>query len=113
MSIDNNEHGNEERVADVRLERIEQYIEESLAKANPLEAALGAVNGDLLLMEYRIKRELEDLSDGDPDFGTGLDKVAAIGDQYLRVIKQLERFTHLAVKVSGDGRNSGACRSTE
>jgi hypothetical protein len=117
MSIDDDEDGGdrpeltanteEERVATIRLERIEQYIEESLAKANPLEAALGAVNGDLLLMEYRIKRDLEGLSEGDPEFGPALDQVAAVVDQYLRVIKQLERFTHLATKMSGDSRSRG------
>jgi hypothetical protein len=88
MNVDNDENGSdrpdltastqEERVAAVRLERIGQYIEESLAKANPLEAALGAVNGDLLLMEYRIKRELEELSEGDPEFGPEFHQVAAI-----------------------------------
>jgi hypothetical protein len=123
MNVDNDENGSdrpdltastqEERVAAVRLERIEQYIEESLAKANPLEAALGAVNGDLLLMAHRIKQELDDLSEGDSEFGPELDQVAAIVDQYLRVLKQLHSFTHLAAKVSCDGRNSGACRNTE
>lgn len=101
----------EERIAAARLARIEQYIEESLAKANPLEAALGAVNGDLLLLAYRTKRELDELSDGDSEFAPEPDQVAAIREQYLKVIKQLERINNLVTELSGDSRTSAARRA--
>jgi hypothetical protein len=101
----------EERIAAARLDVIKQQIEQSLAKANPLEAAFGTISGDLFLMAFQIKRELDDLTDGDSEFAPEPDQVAAIREQYLKVIKQLERINNLVTELSGDGRTSAARRA--
>ena len=41
---------------DRRKQRILEYIEESLAKSDATQANIGAINGDLMLVAYRIQQ---------------------------------------------------------
>ena len=94
--------------ADVRLERILDYVNQSLAKLNPLEASLGALNADLMLMAYRLRQVLDDaLQEGAAAFEE-LEELAPTIDQLLRILKQIERFSQLAIKLGNGNTNSNA-----
>jgi hypothetical protein len=121
MSAEINEQDSDEpmtnfgggREAAGRVERIEQYIEQSLAKPDPMEATLGVVTGDLMSMAHRIKRHIDELFEGDPEFVPELDLIAPEIDQYLRVSKQIERFALLTEKRYGRSPASSARKVAE
>jgi hypothetical protein len=85
--------------ADTRLQRIIDYSEEALAKSDALEANLGSVITDLLLIARRYSLELKEVLNTDPSAPEELELIEPSLDQYLRVTKQLDRFTQLVVKL--------------
>ena len=85
--------------AAVRLQRMTDYLEESLAKSNPLEASLGGVIFDLLLMARRLMQEFNGFLNSRSDSSEELELVQPSLDQYLRITKQIDRFTQLVVKL--------------
>jgi hypothetical protein len=81
----------------MRLEKIEDQLRESLRKANALEANLGAVSTDLMLMACRLKEAIEERLGKNPleDF----EKLMPAIDAYLRVARQIERLVTLAQRL--------------
>ena len=71
------------------------------------------MNGDLTLIAHRIKLHLDEMLEGDPELVPELDLIAPEIEQYLRVSKQIERFTHLSVKVHGENQSSGGRKMAE
>lgn len=45
--------------ADRRVERIEEYLGQSLEKKDPLQATLGAAAADLLFIRYRVAESIK------------------------------------------------------
>lgn len=89
----------------IRQQRIVDYVTESLAKNDLLEANLGAVNGDLMLIAYRLQAVLGDVLQRPPESLVELSELMPAIDGYLRVTKQVERYSQLALKMKrGDGR---------
>jgi hypothetical protein len=82
-------------VDDVRLQRIIEYLQDSLADSDPLDANLGTVNADLFLMAHRLMQGMGDVLASRPDSLEEFDLVHQSLDHYLRVTKQIDRFTQL------------------
>ena len=85
--------------ASIHLKRIGELLDESLAKDDAMEANVCAVNCALMLMAHRYHRvladhELASLSD--------LEFLAPSVEQFLRITKQIERFSQLAAKQNKD-----------
>jgi hypothetical protein len=84
---------------DARMERIADYLRESLAKSDSLEANLGVANAELFLMASRMMQELTDILNRDPDEAMGNEQFIQGFDRLLRLDKQIDRFSHLLVKL--------------
>ena len=85
--------------ADVRLQRILDYVKEASEKRDALDATLGAVNGDLLLIARRLKQELDDFLHRPSESAEELLLAQSVFDQHLRVAKQIDRFAQLDIKL--------------
>jgi hypothetical protein len=91
---------NETSSCDLRLQRLVDYMADALTKRNPLEANLGAVNGDLLLLEYRFRQGLDDLLNEAPNSLEELQAAMPGVEGLLRIVKQIDRFSQLASKLA-------------
>ena len=84
---------------DLSLQRIHDYLRESLARVNAFAANLGAVNSGLMLIAYRIQKAIE--AEMEPGPAT-LDELAyfmpAI-DNLLKITKQIGSFSQLDMKL--------------
>ncbi len=85
--------------ADVRLQRIMDYVKEASEKPDALDATLGAINGDLLLIARRLRQELDDFLDRPSESAEELLLAQSVFDQHLRVAKQIDRFAQLDIKL--------------
>ena len=84
---------------DVRLQRIMDYVKEASEKRDALDATLGAVNGDLLLIARRLRQELDDFLNRPSESAEELLLAQSFFDQHLRVAKQIDRFAQLDIKL--------------
>jgi hypothetical protein len=84
---------------DVRMQRLTDHMADSLAKDDPFAANLGAVNGDLMLIEYRMRQSLDVLLKEAPRSPEEFQAAMPGVDAYLRVVKQIDRFSQLALKL--------------
>jgi hypothetical protein len=87
--------------ADARLERIADYIRESLAKTDGLAANLGATNGELMQLAVRLKERSADMLARDPDDEAPSDRWYPVFDLLLRLHRQIANYSQLAVKLRG------------
>jgi hypothetical protein len=86
---------------DLRLRRIRDFLDEALAKDNALEANLGAINSDLMVMAYQLRDAIDDaLAEGSGALDDFRNLVPALGS-YLGIIKQIDRFAQLELRVAG------------
>jgi hypothetical protein len=92
---------------DPRLERIHDYLNDSSSRDN-FAAVLGGVNGDLLLMEYRIKQTLEDAMQPGTIACEELEPLMPTVNVWLKIVKQMERVSRLLVKLDDHERNSNS-----
>jgi len=84
---------NVEMLTAMRLAKVQEHLRESLGKADALEANLGAVSSDLMLMACRLKEAIEDaLGKKSLDH---FDKLVPAIDAYLRVARQIDRLANL------------------
>lgn len=86
---------------DAREQRIADYVTESLAKDDPFEANLGVVNADLMLIAHRFRHVLEEVMQQPPETLAEMSEFMPGVDNYLKVVKQVDRFSQLAVKLRG------------
>ena len=90
-----------------RLERIRDYQRQSLGHPDPLQANLGAANGDLMQVSYRLTKILDAAlarSAAAPDDLPGL--LSAVG-AFSQLTRQIHRFSDLSHRL-GAGREGGA-----
>jgi hypothetical protein len=89
-----------------RLERANEHLLESLKKADPLEANLGAVSSDLMGMACRLNDAIVE------SFGKGsldhFEKLVPAIDAYLRVARQIDRLASLDRRLASS--HAAACR---
>ena len=82
-------------VSRLRLERIREYLVESLEQPNALRANVGAISSDLMLMGVRLKEAIDEgLADGSNPLGRFEQLMPAI-EGYLKVIRQIDRLAQL------------------
>lgn len=84
-----------------RQRKITDYQESSLAKDDPLEANLGVINGDLMLMHHLLQDTVVNALKTVNSAETLAEATATVGMD-LKIVKQVERFSHLAAKLGKD-----------
>jgi hypothetical protein len=89
-----------------REQRIADYVAESLAKDDALEANLGILNADLMLIAHRFRHALDEALQQPPETLAEMAEFMPGIDGYLRVVKQIDRFSQLALKLQGTNAKS-------
>lgn len=97
----------------LREQRINDYLNASLAKADAFEANVGVVNADLMRLARRLEQVLADVLDEPVETLGEIVEVMPGIDSYLRVTKQIDRFSQLSIKLkrSEDNGSNGKDRS--
>ncbi len=88
-----------ERV-DRREERILEYVTESLEKNDATQANIGATNGELMLLAYRLHQSILEEFQSGPVRLADLEPVMPVVEVQLKVVKQIERFSKLDLKLN-------------
>jgi hypothetical protein len=87
--------GAEPEVGNMRLQRMHDFLVQSLGRPDPLRANVGAVSVDLMSLSHMMKQAIDErLRDGNPSI-EAMAKVAPALDSYLRLNRQLGRFLDL------------------
>lgn len=87
--------------ADVRVERIMEYVDDSLKEEDALQAMVGAVCGDLMLMQYRMRQALDETLQDKPDSLTAIAEVMPAMNTFMKLGHQVGQFVQLNLKIKG------------
>lgn len=82
-----------------REQRLADYVTQSLEVVDPFEANVGVVNADLMLIANRFRQALGDALDKPPENLEELAEFMPSVDGYLRIVKQVDRMSQLALKL--------------
>jgi hypothetical protein len=85
--------------ADARVERILEYVDDSLKENDALEATVGAAGGDLMLMQYRLRQLLDETLQGTPDSLSAIAEVMPALNTYMKLSQQVGQFVQLSLKI--------------
>jgi hypothetical protein len=83
----------------LRDQRIADYLNDALSKPDPFEANLGIVNADLMQIAHRLQQVLNEAMQQPPETLAEMAEFMPGLDGYLRVVKQVDRFSQLALKL--------------
>lgn len=86
---------------DVRIERIMEYVDDSLKKDDALQAMVGAVCGDLMLMQYRMRQAIDETLQVPPDSLTAIAEVMPAMNTFMKLGQQVGQFVQLNLKIKG------------
>jgi hypothetical protein len=96
---------------DLRLARIDEYQQQSLRKADPLEACLGATNAGLLQIGLRYEQAIiQTLEAAETNILDSLPLQKAM-NTHLGITRQVDRFANVAARLSESERQADEGRS--
>ena len=82
------------------LEKLNDYLRDSLEHSKPEVALLGATNGLLLQMVFQLHEAIARILTGTDDPFEHLDVIGQGIDAVLRVCRQVDRFEHLRLLLA-------------
>ncbi len=107
----NDHKANEDVHDDRRFQRLADYQKKAVKNADPLVASLAVINSDLMGFAFRLSQAI----DGAVGKGSAslheLHQVDPALNSYLRVAKQIDRFTQLGIHLGKPERSAGATAS--
>jgi len=80
---------------------LREYQDSALKKEDPLSAVLSFMNGDLMQIAFEMKDTIQEVMADEPRTLEGLYKVVPAVDIYLRVTRQIDRFTQVEQRAEG------------
>ena len=89
-----------ESTALLRIRRIEDLQAEALANPDALQATLGAANGALMRMGFRLEEAIEGTLANIADPVARFERLAPAIDSYLKVMRQVDRFAQLDQRLA-------------
>jgi hypothetical protein len=95
-----------------RIRRIEEFTKESLAKANALEANLGAIAGEIMLMVLYLRVDLDRVRTVELDPMERLHLQLLIGEQLSKLSKQLDSLISLEMRLREERRRIKVAKGT-
>jgi hypothetical protein len=90
----------------LRLQRVRDYQNKSIANANELESNLGSINSGLLRIALRLEETIEEAMARTPVPVERMQRVYQAIDTHLRVSKQIDRFAQVELRGSDPRRRS-------
>lgn len=95
----------DEASPEVRVERIEQLIEDAVNLADPVQACMGAASGDLMLMQYRLCQAIDEKLQQLADSEAALFEVLPAVNTVTKLSQQVERYQQLGLKLKAGSRD--------
>jgi hypothetical protein len=89
-----------------REQRILEFREQSLNNDDALAANLGVVNSDLMLFVNHMQGPIEEALAICQDSLAGLEQTRPVLEQFLKVTKQIDRFSQLLIKRAAAGKQA-------
>ena len=96
----------EPKLAQLRLERLQQYQEKALQHADALQASVGAAAAELMLMGFRFSQGIDEVLSSCPDLLKRFENLAPVMDVYLRVTRQWDRLVKVNQELSAGKRTN-------
>jgi hypothetical protein len=95
----------EEDLIDLRMQRIQEYLVQSLSNANPLRANLGGEAGNLMRMGLRLEQAIDKSLARSTDVLQQAKGLSAAMEIYLKITRQWDRLLQLDNRIAdGEGR---------
>lgn len=85
---------------DLRFQRVLDYANAAIQKADPLAANLGVVNSGLFIIAARLQDAISAATDPNNPEPADLRMLQPAVDHYLRVTRQIDRFIQLELRLS-------------
>lgn len=85
---------------DLRFQRVLDYANAAIQKADPLAANLGVVNSGLFIIAARLQGAISAATDPNNPEPADLRMLQPAVDHYLRVTRQIDRFIQLELRLS-------------
>ncbi len=89
-----------EGIEDDREQRILDCLECSLRQPGALQATIGAVNSDLMLIGYRLNQAVQTAMNTTPAALNEYSKLMPAVESLLKVYRQVDRFSQLEVRLT-------------
>lgn len=82
-----------------RYRRLADYQQKAVKNADPLVATLAVINSDLMGFAFRLSQAIEGAVGADAVSLQEVHQIDPALNSYLRVAKQIDRFTQLAIHL--------------
>ena len=82
-------------ISELRLAKIRQYQNDSLQQPDALQANLGAVSSDLMLLAYRLHETINRSLAGSSNRLERFAKLSRAIETYLKITRQIDRLANL------------------
>lgn len=96
-----------------RYGRLAEYQEKAVKNADPLLATLAVVNSDLMTFAFRLSQAIDGAVGEGAASLQELQRVAPDLNAYLRIAKQIDRFTQLGINLGKSERSVVATTSSK
>ena len=96
--------------ADLRLQRLEDFQREALLKPDSLAANLGAANGALMRMGYRLEEAIEGALEKVASSAERFERLVPPIEMYLKVMRQVDRFAQLDQRIQSSRQGGGPAK---
>ena len=96
---------------EMRLARIDEYQQQSLRKADPLEACLGGLNSGLLRVGFRYEQAIIKALDAPETNILDSPPLQKAMNTHLGITRQVDRFANLEARLNEDDRHAEQGRS--
>ena len=107
----NSHQANQDVHDDRRFQRLADYQKRAVKNADPLVASLAVINSDLMGFAFRLSQAIDGaVGEGSASLHE-LHQVDPALNSYLRVAKQIDRFTQLGIHLGKPERSAEATTS--
>lgn len=86
-------------IADLRVERILEHIDNSVQQEDALQAAVGAAGADLMMIQYRMAQAIDEALRTAPDALTATAEILPSFNVYTKLSQQVGQFVQLSLKL--------------
>lgn len=85
---------------DPRIKRIADYAKAALERVDPLAAVIGVANSGLFSFATRFQNAIDAATDPNSPVPMDLRTLQPAIDSYLRIMRQIDRFTQLELRLT-------------
>lgn len=104
----NSHQANQDVHDDRRFQRLADYQKRAVKNADPLVASLAVINSDLMGFAFRLSKAIDGAVGEGAASLQELHQVDPALNSYLRVAKQIDRFTQLGIHLGRPERSAVA-----